>query len=769
MDITEETVKIIKEYYKYKENKIDKVEFIKLVCNYFDNIKDDKNVNNYIDILIMLANSIGIPQYVTMLNNFQEKDVETQDISMDTLAAIFNEAKLTVSNKIMLHQMQYDFLKLFSKEKLNRYILTAPTSFGKTFLVYEIIKKMDYRNVMLIFPTISLLSENYDKLLQNDEYIDIRKKYKIHTLSNVQNLGERNIWIYTPERYMSYTDKNPKQKFDFAFMDEIYKIDNEFDMDEEVKENERDTAFRLALAYACENSVDILLAGPYIELSTEKERHNFSFDNFVKENNFEIVNYNDYEIVNKEVIEIKGKKIYTIDNMVFDFGNTTSKFGKLEIILNSIEKRRENAIIYCRTKSDSERYVKEFIERHKFIDEKDKKDKNNRELKIYNIFLEHLREKFSEDWIIYKGLVKRIGIHHGLVPKYIQKQIIEFFNKDIIKYIFSTTTITEGVNTSAKNIIITSDNKGRKELKHFDAQNIAGRAGRFTKHYKGNVIILSSKFEEILKEEGEIIKHKNYDDVEKNEIDYYMTKDKYLSKKDKDNKIKLEQEQHKRNIPDSIIKQFKVVGYSDKIKVYDSINSGNYDDAIRGFIMNINMPNMGFNWNDFEEILKIIEPIIPKNSKLYSLIDNKTISGYSILTVKLFNYIKGGYYNLLRYQLEKREMKIDDAIRDTGEFVYNVLKYQLVKYLGVFDLMYRYIKSIKSKLELDKVSGINKLLQILEYNALSDKARLVSDYGAPFNVIKSYEESTNTLQDEFDNYELYIKSKIDKLLKEGGI
>ena len=345
MDITEETVKIIKEYYKYKENKIDKVEFIKLVCNYFDNIKDDKNVNNYIDILIMLANSIGIPQYVTMLNNFQEEDVETQDISMDTLAAIFNEAKLTVSNKIMLHQMQYDFLKLFSKEKLNRYILTAPTSFGKTFLVYEIIKKMDYRNVMLIFPTISLLSENYDKLLQNDEYIDIRKKYKIHTLSNVQNLGERNIWIYTPERYMSYTDKNPKQKFDFAFMDEIYKIDNEFDMDEEVKENERDTAFRLALAYACENSVDILLAGPYIELSTEKERHNFSFDNFVKENNFEIVNYNDYEIVNKEVIEIKGKKIYTIDNMVFDFGNTTSKFGKLEIILNSIEKRRETAII----------------------------------------------------------------------------------------------------------------------------------------------------------------------------------------------------------------------------------------------------------------------------------------------------------------------------------------------------------------------------------------------------------------------------------------
>lgn len=767
MDINGETIEIIKKYYKYKDSKIGKAEFIKLVCNYFDNIKDDKKVNNYIDILMMLANSVGIPQYFTMLNNFQENEIEIQDISMDTLAAMLNQAKLTVSDNIMLHQMQYDFLKLFGKEKTNRYVLTAPTSFGKTFLVYEIIKKMDYKNIMLIFPTISLLSENYDKLLQNDDYIEIREKYKIHTLSNVQNLGERNIWIYTPERYMSYTDKNPNQKFDFVFIDEIYKIDNEFEMDDEVKENERDTAFRLALSYACENSKDILLAGPYIEFSNKEGIKNYSFNNFVKENNFEIINYNDYEIVDKEIIEIKNKNEYTIDNMNFDFKNIKSKFDKLNVILNSIEARDENAIIYCSTKSGAERYAKEFIERHNFKTNKNEED--NESFKTYNVFLEHIKEKFGEDWIVYKGLIKKIGIHHGLVPKYIQKQIIELFNRGVIKYIFSTTTITEGVNTSAKNIIITSDNKGRKELKHFDAQNIAGRAGRFTKHYKGNVIILSKKFEEILNKEGETIKHKNYDNVEKNEIDYYMTKDKYLSEKDKINKTNLEQEQQKRNIPDNIMKQFKAVGYSDKIRVYDAINSGKYDDWIRIFIMSINLPKMKLNWNGFEGILKIIEPIIPQNSKLYSLIENKTKSGYSILTVKLANYIEGGYYSLLQYQLENKEIGIDIAIRDTGDFVYNVLKYQLVKYLGVFDLMYRYIRLTKVQSEMDQVIGINKLLQILEYNALSDKARLVSDYGAPFNVIRSYEDNVDNSQSNFDDYELYIKNKIDTLLNEGKI
>ena len=58
------------------------------------------------------------------------------------------------------------------------------------------------------------------------------------------------------------------------------------------------------------------------------------------------------------------------------------------------------------------------------------------------------------------------------------------------------------------------------------------------------------------------------------------------------------------------------------------------------------------------------------------------------------------------------------------------------------------------------------MLQILEYNALSDKARLVSDYGAPFNVIKSYEDNINNSREYFDNYELYIKSKIYSLLKD---
>ena len=61
---------------------------------------------------------------------------------------------------------------------------------------------MGYSNILLVFPTISLLSENLLKL-QNDEFFST---YKIHSLSEIkkEEFGEKNIFIYTPERYLYF-------------------------------------------------------------------------------------------------------------------------------------------------------------------------------------------------------------------------------------------------------------------------------------------------------------------------------------------------------------------------------------------------------------------------------------------------------------------------------------------------------------------------------------------------------------------------------------
>lgn len=100
---------------------------------------------------------------------------------------------------------------------------------------------------------------------------------------------------------------------------------------------------------------------------------------------------------------------------------------------------------------------------------------------------------------------------------------------------------------------------------------------------------------------------------------------------------------------------------------------------------------------------------------------------------------------------------INQSMRKTADFVYNLLKYHAVKYLGVFNLMYKYIKADEDINKMDKVSGIDRLLSKLEYNALSPIGRKVSDYGVPTNVLayfESYnkENGESTIHIPFDDY-----------------
>lgn len=540
MDNFTKAADLIKAYHKYKKS--DEVaDFIKISCDYFDAIKNKDLSESDIKFLMFISNEVGLPQYFDMLQDkYQHKRLEVLDVNLSTLGAYISESSLYVSST-KLHRYQKEVLEHFITSRDNRFILSAPTSFGKTFLVYQVIKKMNYQNIVLIFPTISLLSENYSKLLSDDSEYSFFCDYQINTLSDVDSEGQKNIWIYTPERFLSYIDKNNLAKFDFIFIDEVYKIDNEYIIDKETTgENERDTAYRLALEFACRKSKDMLLAGPYMEFPEKNDLIiNHSFNNFVQDKGFSILNYNKFELVNKTYDLIKNKKSYIIDGKCINIGKI-SKYEKVANIIQSITTPTENTIVYCSTKASTEKYAREMIVSVDFTLVSQKMSDSSQENRIFNEFIEHLENLFGNDWVVVEALRHRIGIHHGLIPKYIQKEIISLFNDGLLYCLISTTTITEGVNTTAKNIIINENKKGTKLLRHFDAKNIAGRAGRFSHHYTGRVIVIDNNFKETLENDGEYLKHKNFDLTSvKTDVDYFITSDKYLNSDDSEKKTGL--------------------------------------------------------------------------------------------------------------------------------------------------------------------------------------------------------------------------------------
>lgn len=510
---------------------------IKAVCSFFDIMKGEELSQADRLFLHYLANQAGLPQYYyPMLNVGEYVD---EEVTLQTFSNYINESSLIVGEGVMLHRYQKEILDSFKRGQRNRIFLSASTSFGKTFLIYEIVRKMEYTNIVFIFPTLSLLSENLFRIHLLPAYKWVKDNYVIHTLSDKEEISGRNLFIFTPERFLSFLDKNKEIYLDFVFVDEIYKLDNGFIIDEVSQENERDVAYRIALHELLKTPhVDSLLTGPYIALQTENKKDTqSSFKNFLDYYSFTVANYNHYEIVNKVEVFPKTASNIEIDNTFhLTFTNKTKTDRVVELVTQLLA-RGENAIVYCGQRASTEKYAKILISGNAF-------DKNINSEKIFRL-TNHIDNLFANrrgaQWIVSKALKKGIGIHHGSVPKYIQQEIISLFNQNILKILICTTTITEGVNTTAKNVIVLSGNKGTKELKKFDAQNIEGRAGRFMQHYQGRVFILDKKFADRMNEEDELLQHKFFNkNADKKDVDIVFSDPNYLTAEQENRKRQLD-------------------------------------------------------------------------------------------------------------------------------------------------------------------------------------------------------------------------------------
>lgn len=767
MDIGERTSNIIRMIYGSRENKETIPELIRQVCEYFDYMRQKKLTTSNLQFLRYLAKEAGIPQYYNMLKNF-DIDTELKDINIDTMSELLYESTLHTDDNIMLHKYQKEVLDKFVIDSKNRYFLSASTSFGKTFLVYEIIRKMKYKNVFLIFPTLALLSENIIKLYTNKDYEWVKNTYSIHTLSDIDTLTERNLFILTPERFLSYTDKTQNVKIDFLFVDEAYKLDNEFLEDEEQKENERDVAYRLALDIGLKNDcTDVLLAGPYIYFDHKNDaNYNPSFDLFCREKKIEILNYNGLEIVGKNVVEIKSAHSILVDdtsNFILNFNESGKKKRFVELVMQLVE-RGEQVIVYTNMKS----YVQSYAMLLYDVMDDIKGIENNK-------FISHLNSMFEErgaSWCVTKAYKKGIGIHHGLVPKFIQNEIIKSFNEGILKVLVCTTTITEGINTTAKNVVVLSGKKARKPLKSFDAKNIEGRSGRFLKHYQGRIFIMDDEFTKAKNSKENGIKHKNYDvGAKKSEVDILYSDEKYLSVEDKKKVRSLKLIKRIMDIPDEIVNSFKTVPLTSKLTVYNKIQTFTkyQHDIIKKLISAINLRTIRTPYEGIQLILETIGGIVPESSDFKGKIDVRIgENSYSLFTYILPKVLKRGFEGSVLYYILNKNKNVDDAVKESAKFSFMTLRYDAVKYFGVFNIMYKYYLSKQRNVDYTEIVCLDKLMSFMEHNAITNYGKRANDLGATVHVVNYFDNynlpNANLLYSNLDDYEKGVVDNIKNII-----
>ncbi|MUK25717.1 helicase-related protein [Aliivibrio fischeri] len=362
--------------------------------------------------------------------------------------------------KFIFHSMQARIFNLLSSGK--NVVLSAPTSMGKSAIVDALISENKYKNIVIVVPTIALIDETRRRIHQR-----FGREYQIvHHGAQVKR-KDKVIYIFTQERVNERDDLND---IDLFIIDEFYKLADIKD------ESSRSRAFALniALSKLLTVSKQFYMIGPYIDAiqGLNALKREFTFI----PSDFKTVALN----IHKH--DIAPNNIST----------------KNEIVEEILKSYNGQTIIYCKS-SNSIAQVIRFLTSLDSLFNRNFLSCTNASLKKYYNWL---KRYYGSDWGCSQALANGIGIHHGALPRAIQQKTVELFNTKQIKFLICTSTMIEGVNTSAENIIIYDNRNGNPKIDSFTHKNISGRAGRMGQYLVGNVFCL----EELPPQESQIVK-----------------------------------------------------------------------------------------------------------------------------------------------------------------------------------------------------------------------------------------------------------------------
>lgn len=330
-------------------------------------------------------------------------------------------------------------------------ILSAPTSFGKSLIIEALVASNEFDNMVIVVPTIALIDELKKKLFK------YKDKYKIIT-QVTQQPTERNIYILTQERVLEYKGLS---SVDFFIIDEFYKLAPTSQND--VRCDRLNLAFR-ALYEKCKR---FYMLGPKINGLVSGVVEDLRCT-FLKFDSYVTVATNEY--------------FYPLETTGRDALVDVERDQKLFGILNGIG-RDEQTVIYCKSPQRASSLMYRILQSGQLTP-----DDSNDELSTW------LSDSFHKDWSLVEGVKNGIAFHHAQLPRAVGSLIVDLFNDSKINILICTSTLIEGVNTNAKNIVIYDDCITRRtKLDMFTFNNISGRSGRMFEHFVGNVFIFGEK------------------------------------------------------------------------------------------------------------------------------------------------------------------------------------------------------------------------------------------------------------------------------------
>lgn len=311
-------------------------------------------------------------------------------------------------------------------------ILSAPTSFGKSLVVDALVASGRFTNIAIVVPTIALIDETRRRLSGRFSY-----RFKVVTHPS-QTFEERNLIVMTQERLL---DVEQLPDLDLFVIDEFYKLDPTEDRD-------RANLLNQAFYRLKQTGAQFYLLGPNI-----KEMP-------VQLNTIARVILTDFSTVSLDVRQV-------------DHGG-----DPLNALIRLCSQLEDPTLVYCRSPNQA-RSVALALAAAEVGSGADDIDQA----------VTWIGRHYHPEWSFVTSLEKGIGLHHGRIPRSLGQYAVRSFNSGRIRFLVCTSTLIEGVNTTAKNVVIYDDKISNKRFDYFTFNNIKGRSGRMFTHFVGHVYL----------------------------------------------------------------------------------------------------------------------------------------------------------------------------------------------------------------------------------------------------------------------------------------
>lgn len=362
--------------------------------------------------------------------------------------------------------------------------VSAPTSAGKSFVLNLSIQNrlsgIEKESIIYIVPTRALITEVAQRIRKHLKKVNLFG-ISIRTAPfpvKIENVEKGVIYILTQERLCSLLySSEPGLWITALIIDEAH----------EIQKNKRGIVLQNGIDAAIKKfqQFAILFASPLIG-NPEYFHRLFG----TGPNGVTILEKTSPVAQNIILVEkIKGKPknanfylLTTSDRISLGSRQLGFKLEKSKskckaLLAISITKNRDSTIIFANNSADAEA-IAEHISNNLLEDCVDDD---------LEAFIDFIKAELHPEYPLATYLKKGVGYHYGYMPSIIRNGVESLFREKKIKYLCCTSTLLQGVNLPAKNIIINDPRTGDTPMTRSDFLNLCGRAGRLTEEFHGNI------------------------------------------------------------------------------------------------------------------------------------------------------------------------------------------------------------------------------------------------------------------------------------------